>query len=542
MARIHSAILTSVIETDFIVLGAGVAGLRAALELCHHGRVLVVAKGVPHESSSLYAQGGVAVALSEEDHANLHYTDTMKAGDQLCRRAATKILVEEGPDRIQELIDWGAQFDKVNGKLAFAKEGAHSRNRVLRAGGDATGMEMVRVLTTCARRHPNIQWMGGHFSLDLLLRDNRCCGAIVLNEPTGELRLIVASAVLLATGGAGQVYARTTNPASATGDGMAMALRAGAVLEDMEFVQFHPTALYLPSTPPFLLSEAMRGEGGLLRNIKGNLFMKGYHESGELASRDVVARAIWSEMLRTKSRHVYLDVTHLGASFIKKRFPTIYATCLRYDIDITEEWIPTSPSAHYSMGGVKTDLGGRTTVPGLFAAGEVACSGVHGANRLGSNSLLEGLVFGFRSAQSAITFSSRLSSPASSVQLPAEIHVSTRKSVEDTEKLRNSLRRLMWGKVGLVRNGPSLESAVSQLSRWEDMYRYPRLSRTDLEVRNLIQVGRCIAEAALWRQNSLGAHYRADFPLRSGQKWRTHSHSQRPVESEVRPMPSFQAG
>ena len=249
------------------------------------------------------------------------------------------------------------------------------------------------------------------------------------------------------------MYARTTNPTVASGDGMAMALRAGATLEDMEFVQFHPTALYLPSTPPFLLSETMRGEGGLLRNLKGDLFMKGYHEAGELASRDVVARAIWSEMLRTKSRHVYLDVTHLGASFVKKRFPTIYATCLQYDIDITEEWIPTSPSAHYCMGGVKTNLGGGTTVPGLFAAGEVACSGVHGANRLASNALLEGLVFGFRAAQSVIDYSSKNVSSLISAPLIQECRVPAGKSMRDSQKLRNSLRRLMWSNVGLVRTG-----------------------------------------------------------------------------------------
>ena len=542
MPRSHSTKATRVMETDFIVLGGGVAGLRAALELCHHGRVLIVAKGGPHDSSSLYAQGGVAAALSEEDHVDLHFTDTVKAGDQLCRKPATKILVEEGPSRIQELIDWGAQFDKVKGKLAFAKEGAHSRHRVLRAGGDATGIEMVRVLTACARQQPNIRWMGGHFSVDLFMRDNRCCGAIVLKEATGELRLITASGVVLATGGAGQVYARTTNPASATGDGMAMALRAGATLEDMEFVQFHPTALYLPSSPPFLLSETMRGEGGVLRNNKGDLFMKRYHQSKELAPRDVVARAIWSEMFTTKARHVYLDVTHLGTGFIKKRFPTIYATCLRYDIDITEEWIPVSPSAHYFMGGVKTDLAGRTTVPGLFAAGEVACTGVHGANRLASNSLLEGLVFGLRAAQSAVAFTPSCPLPLQSLQSTTESQAPPRKPLKDAEKLRNSLRRLMWTKVGLVRTEGPLDQAVSQLARWEGMFRTPVLNRSDLEVRNLILVGRCIAEAALWRKNSLGAHFRADFPSRSGLNWKTHSQSKRLRETDQFPAPSIQAG
>ena len=533
---------TRVLKTDFIVLGCGVAGLRAALELCHHGRVLIVAKGGPQENSSLFAQGGVAAAISEEDHVNLHFTDTVKAGDQLCRKPATKILVEEGPNRIQELIDWGAQFDHIDGKLAFAKEGAHSRHRVLRAGGDATGSEMVRVLTACARQQPNIRWMGGHFSVDLFIRDGRCCGAIVLNEKTSELRLISASGVVLATGGAGQVYARTTNPASATGDGMAMALRAGAALEDMEFVQFHPTALYLPSSPPFLLSETMRGEGGVLRNNKDERFMERYHPDKELASRDVVARAIWSEMLTTKARHVYLDVTHLGAAFIKKRFPTIYATCLRYDIDITEEWIPVSPSAHYFMGGVKTDHHGKSTVPGLFAAGEVACTGVHGANRLASNSLLEGLVFGLRAAESAVAFSKTHPLPVVSRRSMEDNPVVPGKTVQDTEKLRNSLRRIMWTKVGLVRTNDPLERATSQLARWEKMFKPPLLTRSDLEVRNLIQVGRCIAEAALWRHNSLGAHYRADFPSRSGPNWKTHSRIERPLGTDQFPSPSIQAG
>ena len=374
-----------ILQTDFLILGAGVAGIRAALELCQEGRVLMVAKGGPQDSNSFYAQGGVAVALSEEDDVDLHFTDTLKAGHQLCSRPATKVLVEEGPLRIFELIEWGANFDTVDGKLAFAREGAHSRDRVLRAGGDATGSEMVRALGVKARELPNLTWMGNHFGVELLIQDGRCCGASVLNELTGEIRWIVASAVLLATGGAGQVYALTTNPLNATGDGIAIAYRAGAVLEDMEFVQFHPTSLYLPSSPPFLLTEALRGEGAILRNNRCERFMGNYHRSRELAPRDVVSRAIWAEMQRTKARHVYLDVTDLGSDFLKERFPTIYSTCLRYDIDITEEWIPVSPSAHYFMGGVKTDLHGATSLPGLLAAGEVACTGVHGANRLGSN-------------------------------------------------------------------------------------------------------------------------------------------------------------
>ncbi|MFB3146623.1 MAG: L-aspartate oxidase, partial [Nitrospirales bacterium] len=373
-------------EADFLVIGSGVAGLRAAIELSRHGRVLIITKGSRRQSNSAYAQGGVAVALSDEDDVNLHFSDTIKAGHQLGREDAARVLVEEGPSRIQELIAWGTQFDKVDGKFAFAKEGAHSRNRVLRAQGDATGHEMIRVLLARAKKQDSIRWFDHHFTMDLLMVDGRCCGAIVVNETTGSLQVLSARAVILTTGGAGQAFARTTNSPNATGDGFAMAYRAGAILEDMEFVQFHPTSLYLQSSPPFLLSETMRGEGGLLRNRKGELFMVGYHPAAELAPRDIVARAIWSEMAASRARHVYLDVTHLGNSFIKKRFPTIYQTCLRFDIDITEEWIPVSPSAHYFMGGIKAGINGETIIPGLLAAGEAACNGVHGANRLASNS------------------------------------------------------------------------------------------------------------------------------------------------------------
>lgn len=510
-------------EADFLVIGSGVAGLRAAIELSRHGRVLMLTKGHPLESSSIYAQGGVAVALSEEDDVAIHLTDTVKAGHGLCRQEAVRVLVEEGPDRIQELIAWGARFDKVGGKFAFAREAAHSRSRILRARGDATGNEMVRVLMAQARRHKRIQWLKNHFTIDLVVVGGVCRGALVLDEATGSRAVIPASAVVLTTGGAGQVYARTTNPPNATGDGMAMAFRAGAVLEDMEFVQFHPTALYLPSSPPFLLSEAIRGEGGQLRNIKGEPFMHQYHPAGTLAPRDIVARAIWSEMAATRSRHVYLDVTHLDAEFIKRRFPTIYSTCLRYDIDITEEWIPVSPSAHYMMGGVKTDTEGATSLPGLFAAGEVACSGVHGANRLASNSLLEGLVFGARAALAATTFAGRLRRAAASLPSAGELDAGPLGVLDDADKLRSSLRRLMWGKVGLVRTRESLVSATAQLSRWERVVARPFGTRQDLEVKNMVQVARCIAEAALWRENSVGAHYRADCPDKKRPGWNQHS-------------------
>jgi L-aspartate oxidase len=507
-------------EADFLVIGSGVAGLRAAIELARHGTVIMLTKGHPLESSSIYAQGGVAVAMSEEDDVAIHLTDTLKAGRGLCRKEAVRVLVEEGPHRIQELIRWGARFDKIGGKFAFAREAAHSRSRILRARGDATGNEMVRVLAAQAKRSRAIQWLGHHFTVDLAMADGRCEGALVLDEVSGARSIISAQAVVLSTGGSGQVYARTTNPGNATGDGMAMAFRAGAVLEDMEFVQFHPTALYQPSSPPFLLTEAIRGEGGRLRNIKGERFMRRYHPEAELAPRDVVARAIWSEMAATRSRYVYLDVTHLDPTFLKGRFPTVYATCLRYDIDMTEEWIPVSPSAHYHMGGVQTDLDGATTLRGLFAAGEVACSGVNGANRLASNSLLEGLVYGARAAYAAVRYAG--SEPAAG-RGDSPGFETKRATLEDADKLRSSLRRLMWGKVGLVRTGDSLAAAVAQLSRWERLVFRSFQSRKDLEVKNMVQVARCIAEAALWREHSIGAHYRADRPQATASAHKDHS-------------------
>jgi L-aspartate oxidase len=512
----------SVPEADFLVIGSGVAGLRAALELCRVGRVIMLTKGHPLQSNSIFAQGGVAVALSEEDDVSIHLTDTVKAGHGLCRREAVRVLVEEGPDRIQELIQWGAQFDKTGGKFAFAREAAHSRSRILRARGDATGNEMVRALMARAVRQQRIACLDYHFTVDLVVEGGRCCGAVVLDENSGEQFAIPAQAVVLSTGGAGQIFARTTNPPNATGDGMAMAFRAGAELQDMEFVQFHPTSLYLPSSPPFLLSEAMRGEGGQLRNNKGESFMTRYHPLGVLAPRDIVARAIWAEMAATRARHVYLDVTHLGSDFVKRRFPTIYATCLRHDIDITEEWIPVSPSAHYMMGGVTTDLTGATTLPGLFAAGEVACSGVHGANRLASNSLLEGLVFGRRAGVAAIASAAggpRPSGNAFHMRVPR----GHGDRLEDVEKVRNSLRRIMWGQVGLIRSRESLVRATAQLARWERMVSRPFASRADLEVKNMVQVARCVAEAALWRENSVGAHYRSDFPETRRSGWKAHS-------------------
>src|SRR5882724_786880 len=377
-------------NSDFLVVGAGVAGLRAAIELAQAGEVLVIAKNTLHESSSEYAQGGIAVALSDDDEVDLHEQDTMAAGDGLCDRKAVHTLVEEGPAAIQQLIEWGAEFDREGAKLSFTQEGAHSRRRILHAHGDSTGREIALTLYRKASSLPNIRFQSYAAITDLLVHEGSVSGAVIFDEYATESHAITARAVLLATGGLGRVYLETTNPDVATGDGVAMAWRAGAEISDIEFVQFHPTALHVEGAPRFLLSEALRGEGGLLRNSAGERF------TDELAPRDVVSRAIIAELRRTGAPHVYLDLTHRGADFIRKRFPRVYETCLRYGIDISTEPAPAHPAAHYSMGGIRADRDGRTSLRRLYAAGEVACTGVHGANRLASNSLLEGLVFGAR--------------------------------------------------------------------------------------------------------------------------------------------------
>ncbi len=499
------------LSTDFLVIGSGVAGLRAAVELSKGGEVLVVTKDVVTESSSEYAQGGVAVALSDEDEVGIHFEDTIRAGDGLCREEAVRVLVGEGPERIMELIQWGAEFDRVGSKLDFAIEGAHSRRRVLHAHGDSTGQEIVRVLIEKIKTLRGVKRMPYSMAVDLYVQDGVCGGAIVL-RPTG-ICLIRAKATVLATGGAGQVYARTTNPSVATSDGVGMAFRAGAVVEDMEFVQFHPTALYMEGAPQFLLSEAMRGEGGVLRNIHGEAFMKRYHPDGDLAPRDVVSRAIISEMVRTKSSHVYLDMTHLDAQFLKRRFPRIYRTCLQCGVDITSQKIPVSPAAHYIMGGVKTDIDGRTTIRGLYAAGETACTGVHGANRLASNSLLEGLVFGARAGVAALEEAGRALSHIR--EIPRHL-LEGIGEISGQESLRDEVRRVMWERVGIIRCRESLQIARDFLREHAYITEKQYLRREELELKNILTTAMLITESAMRRECSIGAHYRSDYKQREG--------------------------
>jgi L-aspartate oxidase len=536
------------LETDFIVVGSGVAGLRSSIALAASGaRVSVLTKDKASESNTEYAQGGVAVVLSDDDNAELHEEDTLIAGAGLCDPAAVETLVADGTKYIKELIDWGIEFDREGGKLAFTQEAAHSRRRILHAHGDSTGREIVRSLIARAGREKNINLLPFANTESLIVEGGRCAGVRFLDPILRAPREIRAKAVILCTGGAGQLYQHTTNPTVATGDGMAMAYFAGAEMADMEFVQFHPTALSVENAPRFLLSEAMRGEGGILRNVQGERFMGRYDERLELAPRDIVSRSIVAEMRRTGSRHVFLDMTALDNEFLKDRFPKIYETCKFYGLDITKDLLPVSPASHYCMGGIRTDLYGRSTVPGLYAAGEVSCTGVHGANRLASNSLLEGLVFGARAGEAAVgdNLKSEISNlkdeitdfrsaahenaeidglpnirsgPFTSSESSVSSGVPGSQSGRGTEistAVKKRVKRVMWERVGILRDRDSLQRAIRE---------FEQIAAANLSTssRNFVTLALLVAKAALWREESRGGHFRTDFP-EPDEKWRHHS-------------------
>jgi len=493
------------VETDFLIVGAGVAGLRAAIEASEAGRVLVLTKDRLTESASEYAQGGIAVALSDDDRVSLHQRDTIKTGDGLCDPEAVRTLVEQGPAEIQKLIDWGAEFDREGHGLSFTKEGAHSRRRVLHAHGDSTGREIARTLFQKARTIENIEFQSYSAVVDLLAGHGEVCGAVAWSDQDRRCIPIVSQAVLLATGGLGCVYRETTNPDVATGDGIAMAYRAGAEIADMEMIQFHPTALFLESAPRFLLSEALRGEGAYLRNEKGERFMRRYSEQEELSSRDVVSRAIVAELHRTPGA-VYLDLRHLDAEFVPRRFPRIYETCLRYGVDLTKQPVPVHPAAHYAMGGIHTDSRGATTLPRLFAAGEATCTGVHGANRLASNSLLEGIVYGARAGREIReSAGTRRLKPAIPQMLPPQPLPANGLFL---------LRQLAWRHIGIIRSGEGLQQGLEELEKLRPAFEkgMARNSRQGFEADNMFQLASLITRCALAREESRGCHYRTDFP------------------------------
>jgi L-aspartate oxidase len=503
--------------TDFVVIGAGIAGLRAALEIASAGAgVILLSKDGPDDSSTRWAQGGIAAVMSGDDRVEDHVADTLGAGAGLCEEAAVRVMAEEGPGRVRELIDWGTRFDRDGGELSLAREGAHSRQRVLHAHGDATGRELVRALLARTESEPRLLLRPDVFAAGLLLESGRCRGVRVLEARGKQLRAIRARSVLLATGGAGCLFRETSNPPQTTGEGLAMAWAAGAELMDLEFVQFHPTVLDLPGAPRFLLSEALRGEGARLRGGEGERFLVGRHPLAELAPRDVVAREIFREISREGGR-VVLDLTHLDPDFVRARFPTIHATCAAHGLDMTSDAVPVRPAAHYAMGGVRTDLHGRSSVPGLYAAGEVACPGTHGANRLASNSLLEGLVFGARAGRAMVDEGAAPpGGPA-----PAEGPVPPAPPPDEAEEIVGRVRAIGWEALGALRRRDDLSAARRELDGLADRCRGGPPSRPGIEAAAAVRVAALIAEGALRREESRGAHWREDFPERAAEAMHT---------------------
>ncbi|MGA8732099.1 MAG: L-aspartate oxidase [Terracidiphilus sp.] len=513
-------------QVDFLVMGAGVAGLRAAVELADHGEVLVVTKESLGESNTHYAQGGIAVAMEGDEDVALHLKDTVAAGDGLVCEPAAEALVAEGPLRVAELIEWGAKFDREGPNLLRTREGAHSLPRILHANGDATGAEISRSLVAFARAHERIQFAEWTTVIGLVVADGRVIAADLLDREN-HLQRVSARAVLIAAGGAGQVYSDTTNPAVATGDGIALAAAAGAELADMEFYQFHPTALSLPGAPRFLLSEALRGEGAYLRNDRGERFMERYHPLLELAPRDVVARSIAREGIDSEPgsvREVHLDMRHVKDIDLHRRFPGISAFLAHYGLDLQRDLIPVRPAAHYLMGGIRTDHFGRTSLRGLYAAGEAACTGVHGANRLASNSLLEGLVFGARAAQSMLADGLTWAVTEEPQREAARL---SREEEGLVEIVIAGIQSSMWVSAGLLRSESMLREGMNAQNEGEarlaQLVEQGKRSRRLSEAVATSCVARAILDSALARTESRGAHFRNDYPKRNDEHFLKHS-------------------
>lgn len=525
---------------DYIIVGSGIAGLFAALIAREHGDVLVLTKGSVDESNTKYAQGGIAAAVGPDDDPGLHLIDTLEAGAGLVDEEAARILTDDATGRIADLVRFGVPFDSVDGALALGREGAHSRERILHAGGDSTGFHIELTLSDIVR-HSNVTLMEHSQALYIHTEVGAATGLAALDSRTNTREDFTCKHLILATGGCGQLFKATTNPAGATADGVALAYRAGAEVMDMEFMQFHPTGLRLPGAPVFLISEAVRGEGAFLLNSQGRRFMPDYDSRAELAPRDIVARAIVSEMSSEHEDHVYLDVTGLPPERIALRFPQILRFCAQHGIDMATDLIPVSPAAHYMMGGVRTNSWGETNIANLFACGETACTRVHGANRLASNSLLETIVFAKRTVEHTLDDASRPSVPApdgialsgsddapeilrrappDSVARPPGGASSLPLTVAESVSSLADLQSLMWEKVGVVRDGSGLAETVGRTAAW-DRGAATALDRTTQELNNLVLTGRLMAEAALMRQESRGAHYRSDYP-ETQDIWRRH--------------------
>lgn len=500
------------IFTDVLIIGGGIAGCRAALEIDPRLETIIVNKGKVTQSNSAYAQGGIAGVLDPLDNITNHVQDTLAAGKDLCDPELVEYVCTEAPRHIQELIEIGADFDTQDGKIALTKEGGHSHRRVAHALGDATGKEIMRALVAAVQSRPNIQtWMKTP-TLDLVTEDGQSRGAIIWNRYHGK-SLVWAKQVILATGGAGCLFRETTNPPLATGDGHALAFRAGARLQDMEFMQFHPTVLYIAGGARYLVSEAVRGEGAYLRDCNGVRFMEEYHPDLELAHRDIVSRAITDRMLKTSHSCVYLDLRHLDKNLVKERFPNISKVCAGFGLDLSKDQIPVRPGAHYMIGGVKTDLQARTSVPHLWAAGEVTSTGLHGSNRLASNSLLEGMIFGSAAGKGASAAALSMPDQYSASLLPE--WETEKRSDEDlnSKDLRNSLASLMWRDVGITRSADSLQNAQDKVDFWS-RYVVDREFKAlpGWELQNMLLVSQLMITSAIERRESRGVHYRSDFP------------------------------
>ncbi len=502
---------TQQLFTDCLIIGGGVAGLRAAIEAGSKCNVTLICKGKLDQSNTWNAQGGIASVLASDDSFEDHVADTLKTGCGVCDEEVVRLVVQEGPGLIRQLLEWGTEFDMVDGKIDVSREGGHSKARVIHAHGDSTGRGIAEALIRKVKEMPNVNVIEDFYAIDIITTEsNGCIGAVGHRSGIGY-EVIWAGSTILATGGAGRLYRETTNPEIATGDGLAMAWRAGAVLNDMEFMQFHPTTLYIAGASRALITETLRGEGAILRDCNGETFMKGYHESAELAPRDIVSRAILDRMLKTGSTHVYLDIRHFDKVHFSKRFPLISELCESFDIDVSKDMIPVRPSAHYMVGGVKTDTRSRTNIKNLYACGEVAATGLHGANRLGSNSLLEGLVFGKLAGIEAIA-AAAVGDGLMYRKMKYDVPTSDRSRL-DAEDVRNSLRALMWRNIGITRKEQPLEEAQEIIRFWQ-RYVMDKVfdSRFDWEVQNMLTISLLMAEAAAKRKESRGVHYRGDYP------------------------------